>query len=213
MPLYKTITVNNNTKVLIWKIIESFEALSEGIELTAHCRERVNGMKSDIQRRGFMSVRHLLAEMGYTDFDLYYDNKGKPHLKDGKKISITHSFTFSAIIIGDQEIGIDIEMQRPKILKIARKFTPIEEYRTLANEEALIRKLTMVWGAKESLYKSFAEAGVSFLKNIYVEDFDMEELETSAQVSFNGKSEHYYVWFQEFEGFTCAYALISDNHA
>ena len=213
MPLYKTITVNEATKVLIWKISESFEALSEGIELTEHCARRVEGMKSDLHRRGFMSVRHLLAEMGYTDFDLYYDSKGKPHLKDGKKISITHSFTFSAIIIGDQEIGIDIEMQRPKILKIARKFTPIEEYRTLANEDALIRKLTMVWGAKESLYKSFAEAGVSFLKNIYVEDFDMEELETSAQVSFNGKSEHYGVWFQEFEGFTCAYALISDNHA
>ena len=119
----------------------------------------------------------------------------------------------SSFLIGIQPIPIDIEKQRSKILKIARKFTPIEEYRTLANEDALIRKLTMVWGAKESLYKSFAEAGVSFLKNIYVEDFDMEELETSAQVSFNGKSEHYNVWFQEFEGFTCAYALISDNHA
>ena len=134
--------------------------------------------------------------------------KGKPHLKDGKKISITHSFTFSAIIVSDIEVGIDIEMQRPKILKIAPKFTPIEEYRTLANEEALIRKLTMVWGAKESLYKSFAEKGVAFLKNIYVEDFDMEDLETTAQVEFQHKKQEYQVWFMEFEGFTCAYALL-----
>ncbi|MEZ4858482.1 MAG: 4'-phosphopantetheinyl transferase superfamily protein [Flavobacteriaceae bacterium] len=211
MPLYKTITVNSTTKVLIWKIIESFDMLSEGILLTPHCRERVDRMKSDLHQRGFMSVRHLLAAMGYTDFDLYYDVLGKPHLKDGKKISITHSYTFSAIIVSDHEVGIDIEMQRPKILKIAQKFTPIEEYRTLANEDALIRKLTMVWGAKESIYKSFAEPGVSFIKNIYVEDFDMEVMETTAQVSYKGKEENYQVWFEEFEGFTGAYAIISEK--
>lgn len=210
MPLYKTITTQQDTQVLIWKIEESFEYLSEGIQLTPHCRNRVEGMKSNIHRRGFMSVRHLLAEVGYTDFDLYYDEKGKPHLKDGKKISITHSFTFSAIIVSSVEVGIDIEMQRPKILKIAQKFTPIEEYRTLANEEALIRKLTMVWGAKESLYKSFAEKGVSFKEHIVVTNFDLDHLETTATVNYNDKHQEYDIWFMEFEGFTCAYAIIKN---
>tara|TARA_R110002072_G_scaffold7503_2_gene40832 strand:+ start:628403 stop:629050 length:648 start_codon:yes stop_codon:yes gene_type:complete len=208
MPLYKTITVANRAKVLIWKIEESFEELSDGIHLTSHCRERVDGMKSDLHRRGFMSVRHLLAEEGYVDADLYYDDYGKPHLKDGKQISITHSFIFSAIIISDAEVGIDIEKQRHKILKIAHKFTPIEEYRTLANEDAIMRKLTMVWGAKESLYKSFATPGVSFLQHIYVEDFRLDDLQTTAEVGYNDKEERYQVWFLEFEDFTCAYALI-----
>ena len=207
MPLYKTITVNPVTKVLIWKIEEPFDQLSNGIGLTENCQLRVDGMKSELHRRGFMSVRRLLAELGYTDFDLYYDVNGKPHLRDDKHISITHSFTFSAIIISDYEVGIDIEMQRPKILKIAQKFTPIEEYRTLANEDALVRKLTMVWGAKESLYKCFARPGVSFLQHIYVEDFRLDELQTTANVSFEGVEEDYDVWFVEFEGFTCAYAL------
>ena len=211
MPLHKTITVGDRANILIWKIEESFEALSHGIELTSHCQQRVDGMKSDLHRRGFMSVRHLLAEQGYTDFDLYYDQYGKPHLKDGKHISITHSFVFSAIIISDAEVGIDIEKQRSKILKIAHKFTPIEEYRTLANHDAIMRKLTMVWGAKESLYKSFATPGVSFLQNIYVEDFRLDSLQTTAHVHFNGKEQHYKVWFIEFEGFTCAYALILDS--
>lgn len=210
MPLYKTITASKDTQVLIWKIEESFKFLSQGIQLTSHCKNRVDGMKSDIHRRGFMSVRHLLAELGYTDFDLYYDKKGKPHLKDGKKISITHSFTFSAIVVSSVEVGIDIEMQRAKILKIARKFTPIEEYRTLANEEALIRKLTMVWGAKESLYKSFAEKGVSFKDHIVVTNFDMDYLETTATVRFKNKQQEYDIWFMEFEGFTCAYAIIKN---
>ncbi|MAM29734.1 MAG: 4-phosphopantetheinyl transferase [Flavobacteriaceae bacterium] len=208
MPLYKTITVANRAKVLIWKIEESFEELSDGIHLTSHCQERVDGMKSDLHRRGFMSVRHLLAEEGYVDADLYYDDYGKPHLKDGKQISITHSFIFSAIIISDAEVGIDIEKQRHKILKIAHKFTPIEEYRTLANEDAIMRKLTMVWGAKESLYKSFATPGVSFLQHIYVEDFRLDVLQTTAEVGYNDKEERYQVWFLEFEDFTCAYALI-----
>ena len=211
MPLYKTITVNKTTKVLIWKIEESYEFLSDGISLTNHCQERVDGMKSDLHRRGFMSVRHLLAAAGYTDHDLYYDDKGKPHLTDDKHISITHSFIFSAIIISDQEVGIDIEKQRQKILKIAHKFTPIEEYRTLANDDAVMRKLTMVWGAKESLYKSFARKGVSFLEHIYVEDFRFDNLQSTAEVSFEDKEETYKVWFIEFEGFTCAYALISEK--
>ncbi|MDT0556432.1 4'-phosphopantetheinyl transferase superfamily protein [Patiriisocius hiemis] len=211
MPLYKTITVNNHTKVLIWKIEESFEELSTGIELTSNCNTRVQGMKSDLHRRGFMSVRHLLAEENYTDFDLYYDENGKPHLKDGKCISITHSYIFSAIIISNKEVGVDIEKQRPKILKIAHKFTPIEEYRTLANDDAVMRKLTMVWGAKESLYKSFAMPGLSFLQHIYVEDFRLETMESIANVSFKEKEQDYNVWFLEFEGFTCCYALISEK--
>ncbi|MDX1461649.1 MAG: 4'-phosphopantetheinyl transferase superfamily protein [Marinirhabdus sp.] len=208
MPLYKTITIENKAKVLIWKIEESFEYLSDGITLTEHCKQRVDGMKSDLHRRGFMSVRHLLKEEGYVDSDLYYDSNGKPHLKDGKNISITHSFIFSAIIISDIEVGIDIEKQRHKIIKIAHKFTPLEEYRTMANDDAIMRKLTMVWGAKESLYKSFATPGVSFLQHIYVEDFRLDSMETTAEVGFNGKEEHYRVWFLEFEEFTCAYALI-----
>lgn len=211
MPLYKTITVNNATKVFIWKIEESFDWLSKGIELTANCATRVAGMKSDIHRRGFMSIRHLLALAGYTDHDLYYDQNGKPHLRDSKHISITHSFNFSAIIVSDAEVGIDIEKQRNKILKIAHKFTPIQEYRTIANEDALIRKLTIVWCAKESLYKSFAEKGVSFLQNIYVEEFALEDLKTTATVTYKDETEKYNVDYLEFEGFTCAYALLSEK--
>jgi 4'-phosphopantetheinyl transferase len=209
MPLYKTITFNAKTKLLIWKIEESFDVLSEGIDLTDHCQERVNGMKSDLHRRGFMSIRHLLADVGYTDFDLFYDENGKPHLIDGKHISITHSYTFTAIIISDVAVGIDIEKQRTKILKIAHKFTTVEEYSTLANEDAIMRKLTIVWGAKESLYKSFSHPGISFLNQIFVEDFRLDDKETSATVHAANRSETYSVYFQEFEEFTLVYAVIS----
>ena len=168
-------------------------------------------MKSEIHRRGFMSIRHLLAIEGYTDFDLYYDENGKPHLNDDKFISITHSFNYAAIIISDGEVGIDIEKQRDKIIRIAHKFTPIEEYRTIANDDALVRKLTIVWCAKESLYKSFAEKGVSFLQHIDVDNFDLDQDETTASVTYGDRVGHYDVNFLEFDGFTCAYALLSEK--
>jgi len=207
VPLYKTITVNDTTRVYIWKIDEDFNTLSRNISLTDHCRKRVDGMKSELHKRGFMSVRHLLAEAGYTDHDLYYTENGKPHLKDGKHISITHSYTFSAIIVSTQAVGIDIEKKRDKILRIARKFTPIEEYLTLNNTEARVRKLTIVWGAKESIYKLYSQEGLSFLKHIDVRDFNFEDLKTTAKVYYNGNQSEYVLDFLEFEGFTCVYAL------
>jgi len=211
MALYKTITVNEHTKVFIWKIEESFEWLAKDVKLTEHCQNRVNSMKSEIHRRGFMSIRHLLAEAGYTDFDLYYDEEGKPHLKDGNHISITHSFEFSGIIVSQKPIGIDIEKQRDKILKIAPKFTPLEEYRTLANEEAIVRKLTIVWGAKEGIYKLVGIPGLLFLHHIYVEDFSFEDEELKARLNYQGEQTNFTLKYLEFEGFTCVYTLLAED--
>lgn len=207
MPLYKTITVNQETKVFIWKIEESFDDLQKGITLSENSKLRLSKMLSEIHKRGFLSVRHLLKEAGYSDHDLVYNENGKPDLSDGTCISITHSHEFSGIIISKNEVGIDIEKQRDKILRIANKFTPLKEYRTLANVDAVIQKLTIVWCAKEALYKLYANPGVSFLHHIDVKDFQFEDLKTSADIIFKGKAATFPVHFFEFEGFTCAYAL------
>lgn len=165
-------------------------------------------MKSEMHRRGFLSIRHLLDIEGYKDDDLFYDEFGKPHLKDGKKISITHSNNFTGIIVSDdQEVGIDIEKQRDKILRIAHKFTPIAEYKTIANNEALIRKLTIVWGSKESLYKIYSQPGLSFLRHIDIKDFSMDTGTTSGEIIYEGKTSLYDLSFLEFDGFTLVYAL------
>ena len=207
MALYKTLTVNKTTKVLIWKIEESFNDLNTNVLLTDKSRNRLNGMKSKLHQKGFLSVRHLLKEVGYSDADLIYDEFGKPHLKDGKYISITHSFTFSGLIISDTlHVGIDIEKQRDKILKIAHKFTPVEEYKTIANHDALISKLTIVWGAKESLYKIYGKKKLLFLHHIYVDDFRFADEKTSGEIRYNGEESSYNIQFLEFEGFTCVFA-------
>lgn len=207
MPLYKTITVSSSTTVYIWKIEEDITTLSRNIKLTDYCQNRLQGMKSELHQRGFMSIRHLLAEAGYTDFDLYYNKNGKPHLHDGKHISITHSYTFTAIIVSDQPVGIDIEKQRDKILRIAHKFTPIEEYNTLANHEALVSKLTVVWGAKESLYKIYGKKKLRFLHHIYIKDFSFIDTKTTGVIKYKGHVSTHSIHFFEFDGFTCVYAI------
>ena len=208
MPLYKTIRVNDFTKVLIWKIEESLEDLTKGIELTEQSKKRVDAMKSILHQQGFMSIRQLLKQAGYKDADVFYDEFGKPHLKDKNYLSISHSFTFTAIIISKKKpVGIDIEKQRDKIVKIAHKFTPIEEYNTITNHEALVSKLTIVWGAKESLYKIYGKKKLQFLHHIYIEDFSFIDTKTTGVIKYKGYVSSYDICFLEFEGFTCVYAF------
>jgi phosphopantetheinyl transferase len=208
MPLYKTIQETTTITIYIWKIEETENDLGKGITLTSHCQNRFEGMKSEMHRRGFLSIRHLMAEAGYEDKDLYYDKAGKPHLHDGKYISITHSHHFTGIIISDKdEVGIDIEMQRNKITRIAHKFTPIEAYAHIKDVTDLVRKYTIVWGCKESLYKIYATIGLSFFKNIYIHDFEFSDTQIYGQIIYNGNTSFYEMKYLEFEGFTCVYAI------
>ena len=205
MPLYKTITPNSQTTVKIWKITESYDELMQPITLTDKCMKRVLSMKSELHQRGFLSVRHLLADFGYTDADLFYDENGKPHLKDGKHISITHSYTFSAVIVSDNEVGIDIEKQREKISVIAHKFIGYEFDYLVNTADDYINKLTVIWCIKESLYKLFATPGMLFRKHFLVIPFMIKDEDTVAWIDYEDKKYRYNTRFFEFEGFTCAY--------
>lgn len=207
MPLYKTITPNSQTTVKIWKIEESYEHLFKPLSLKKESLSRVLGMKSELHQRGFLSVRHLLHEFGYTDQDLFYDDNGKPHLKDGKHISITHSFTFSGVIISDKEVGIDIEKQRNKIAVIAKKFVDYEFDYLDTTAPDYINKLTVIWGVKESLYKLFATPGMLFRDHFLVIPFNISDLQTVCWIDYKGLKKRYNANYLEFEGFTCAYVI------
>lgn len=206
MPLFKSIAVNPQTTVKIWKIEESYDDLLKPLDLKPESYQRVLGMKSEIHQRGFLSVRHLLREFGYTDQDLYYDENGKPHLKDGKHISITHSFIFSAVIVSDSEVGIDIEKQRRKIQRIAKKFVDYEFNYLKESDPDYIKKLTIIWCAKESLYKLYATSGLSFKQHTLVIPFMIEDQFTNAWIDYNNHKSRYDINYLEFEGFSCAYA-------
>ncbi|GAL66345.1 4'-phosphopantetheinyl transferase family protein [Jejuia pallidilutea] len=207
MPLYKTITPNSQTTVKIWKITESYEELMARVDLKPKALERVLGMKSELHQRGFLSVRWLLKEFGYCDADLFYDDFGKPHLKDGRQISISHSFNFSAVIISDLIVGIDVEKQRDKISVIAHKFIDYEFDYLDKTSNDYIKKLTVIWCVKESLYKLYCTQGLSFKAHCLVIPFSIKDKATIAWVDYKNIKSRYAIEFLEFEGFTCAYAI------
>lgn len=207
MPLYKTIHINSRTQILVWKVTESYGELLEQVVLIDSNRLRLDGMKSEMHQRAFLSVRKLLQEAGYTDLDLYYDEFGKPHLHGEKHISITHSHEFSAIIISDETVGIDIELQRDKITRIADKFCDSEFQFLDLDSDEYIKKLTVIWGVKEAIFKIRNEKGISFKNHIRVCDFDLESEQTTAELHFDNLVKDFKIHFEEIEEFTLVYAF------
>lgn len=211
MPLFKTIIHAPDTQLFVWKITETETELRSSVRLQDKHLLRLNGMLSAQHRKGFLSVRKLLQTAGYTDYDLQYDAEGKPSLADGKHISITHSFGFSAIIVSTRNAGIDIEMQREKIMRIADKFVGTESA-FLNKEKQYIEHLSIIWGAKEALYKMCNSRSLSFKQDMHIQDFtentnrghafvDCRELQFSCAFTF---------YFETFEQYTLVYAL--ENH-
>lgn len=214
MPLFQTIQFNETTKILIWEITESFEELLAKVVLKEKTQLRLNGMKSQMHQRAFLSVRMLIQEMGFTDLDLHYDEFGKPYFDCHNHISITHSHNFAAIIISHETVGIDMELQREKILRIADKFVDTEFSYLQPNVlEEYIKKLTVIWGAKEAIFKIRNEKGISFKDHIRVADFSLNENQTQASLHFDKLVKDFDVHYKEIKSnnsegtFTLVYAF------
>ena len=215
MPLYKSIYIDTSSQILVWKITESYEKLLGEVQLNEKSLLRLNGMKSQLHQRAFLSVRKLLQEAGYSDFDLQYDESGKPHLNPNNcytepvEVSISHSNNFSTLIISNQKVGIDIEIQRDKIIRIADKFVNNKESLRLGDTNTLdyIKKLTVKWGAKEAIFKIRNEPGISFKDHIWVNSFEIRDQKTIATLEMENVKQQFSIYFEEFEGFTLVYAF------
>ncbi|MBL6606776.1 MAG: 4'-phosphopantetheinyl transferase superfamily protein [Flavobacteriaceae bacterium] len=166
MPLLRTINPWPGATVYLWDISETLDQLSAMTAMRAESKARFNSMKSPEHRKAFLSVRALLQCANLTDEDLYYDPFGKPYLHTGQYISISHSHQRSAIIVSPYPVGIDIELRRPKILRIAHRFCPgiSPELSEITHET--VDQFTYVWTAKESIYKMAATPGLGFLRDI-----------------------------------------------
>jgi 4'-phosphopantetheinyl transferase len=200
MPLHSIINLDSSTKIYIWKISETFDALFSKTILNENSQIRLQSMKSEVHKRGFLSVRKLLLVAGYTDFDLHYDESGKPNLIDGYEVSISHSHEFATIIISNKSVGIDIEIQKEKILKIASKFMDTLHLENLSHEDQ-IKKATIIWGIKEAIFKIKNQKGISFPDHIFESEFKLKDHKASAQLRFENKIENFEIHFKEIESY------------
>lgn len=198
MPLHKVIHINPTTAIYLWKITETFEDLFDEVQLKDINLIRLKTMKSELHQRAFLSVRKLLNHCGYTDFDLIYDQSGKPFLKDGKHISISHSHEFSAIVLSDENIGIDLELVKEKVLRIAPRFMDITHLENLSEQEKM-QKATVVWGIKEAIFKVKNETGISFPDHIAESPFLLSDKKCTAELNFNNSIQHYEIFFEAID--------------
>ena len=206
MPLHKTIHINETTTAYFWHITEDVNALFRAVSLQDTSLFRLEGMKSEEHQRGFLAVRMLLQHLGYTDYDLTYDEAGKPHLSDGKHISISHSHEFSCICISDELMGIDLEKLKDKTLRIAPRFMEVKHLENLSLLEQM-EKATVVWGIKESIFKIKNEKGISFPEHIFEDEFCFSDEKCAAELHFNNTIEKFTIQFYKVEDyiFVCAF--------
>lgn len=206
MPLFKNIYINDTTTVFLWEITEEYNELLRQVSLKDTSLARMEKMKSESHQKGFLSVRMLLQHCGYSDFDLYYDELGKPHLKDGKHISISHSFDFAAIALSDENIGIDIEQVKEKVLRIAPRFMEMWHLENLSEADQM-KKATVIWGTKEAIFKIKNEAGISFPDHIFEKPFLLSDKKCEAELHFNSCVENFNIFFEEAKNymFVCAF--------
>lgn len=208
MPFFKEILLPNNTSVYLWKINEEISDLKQHLLLTETSTNRLAKMKSESHMKGFLAVRKLLNKINYTDSDLYYDTFGKPLLKNGKNISISHSHEFACIIISDKNVGIDIELKNEKILKnISLLFNEDFILNTKEYKENAISLTTFCWAIKEALFKLIPENDVSFKDNISIQPFQVNENSCIASVEINNKKTSYTIHLETIDNYVLAYVI------
>lgn len=208
MPFYKKISLPKNTSIYIWRINEEISELKENLILNEVSSNRLKNMKSPSHSKGFLAVRQLLNGINYSDSDLYYDSFGKPFLKDGKHISISHSHEFACVIISNHPVGIDIELKSEKVLKnTALLFDEDFILNFKGSQEETSTLTTFCWGIKEAIFKLIQENDVSFKDNISIQPFQLNDSSCLANVTITNEITSYKVELEEIENYILAYVI------
>ena len=173
MPLLYTKQLSARQMLGIWGLSEEPAELLEMLVPDADTIAQYRDINHDWRKRQWLASR-LLSKilLGGNSPGIIYDQYNKPYLSGSPMhISISHSYDKIAVIIDkEKETGIDIELIKPKIERIAERFMSDEEMRTVQDHN-LIEALYVHWCAKESLYKLYGKKELVFRENILVEPF------------------------------------------
>jgi phosphopantetheinyl transferase (holo-ACP synthase) len=80
-----------------------------------------------------------------------------------------------------------LEIFRPKIERIATRFLHDQESFALQGE-GIIEKLTLIWTAKEALYKALKKKGIIFSEQLIVAPFEWGDPQGHAKVLISDKT-------------------------
>jgi 4'-phosphopantetheinyl transferase EntD len=167
MPLFYQHNINETTKLGIWHITED-----EGFFL------RKVPLKRDVshaqKRLQHLAGRFLLTEL-FPDFpleEILIADTRKPYLEDEQyHFSISHFGHYAAAIVSSpKRVGIDVEKSSPTIEKIRNKFLSEQEsaiaFEGVEKSGHRLRQLTLLWSAKETIFKWYSLGNVNFRQHI-----------------------------------------------
>jgi len=200
--------LDNSVRFAIWRIEESADDLIGRLQLDDREKAVLSRLNKGKRTLHWLATRVLLRKMldtpGYIDCPS--DENGKPYLANfPQRISLTHSFDYAAVMMSDNgEVGIDLELVKPKILRIADKFMKAEELEVVGNDH--VEKLYACWCAKEAVYKLQGNKGVSFKDNMTIRSFDFQDqgvlfLELDAPE----RKELFKVYYEKFQEYMLGY--------
>jgi phosphopantetheinyl transferase len=171
MPLW---THSLNNELLLYQLTESTELWIQLASSNGYSFKNNPPNRRDIER---FATFLLLKEIQLED-QIQYNEFGKPLLKDGRFISISHDKNFVGIIFSEREIGLDIQTAEERIHRIAKKFCNENELAQFHSTE----ELTAIWCAKEAIFKFFGTE-VPFAESITVTSINWNSEEIIANYS------------------------------
>ena len=204
MPFLKEFIINYNTKIKLWKL--NVGELNF-FELDVHDSSLLKLKKSQLAKEQFLAVRKIL-HLENPSYKIRYDESGKPSINSDLNISISHSKFMAAIVFSKHnKAGIDIEHKENKIINIQNKF--LNDAEKLENEyQSNVDYLTMIWTAKESIYKALGIKGVSFSDNIIIKDINKNK---GYGYYINGKEKYKFdLIFFSIEDYILCYAQFNN---
>ena len=165
----------NNSKFALWVLNEDFNTLYKKFSVIAPKEDiiKVEKFKFEKRKQEWIAARLLVYEICGKYKIIKYDEYGKPHI-EGTKISISHTKGLVAVIIGDKDVGIDVEKVSERIIRIAPKFLYPTEINSIDLNNQLLQ-FHAYWCAKETIYKIYGEKAVDFKSNIKIEAFKIKD--------------------------------------
>lgn len=209
-------SIDPNTSFALWKIEEPADELIAQLQLREHERGYLDTLINGKRNLHWLSTRVLLRTMLDTNsyIDCQIDEHGKPYLVNFPHfISLSHSFDYAAVMISKtRPVGIDIELIKDKIERIAHKFMSEEEL-SFIDSGNRTEHLYISWCAKEAIYKLQGKKNVSFLDNIRLKAFNYKSHGSfKACLELENSRKEFEVHFEKMEGYMIGY-VADDNYA
>jgi phosphopantetheinyl transferase len=128
-------------------------------------------LKAPHRRCEWLGTRILLNRLNLGRLDFLPN--GKPVIASGG-VSISHCKGSVAVATSDANIGLDIQLPTEQIFIIRSKFCSTTEWSWLKAHEETLRALTIVWSAKEAIFKYWGEH-VEFAEDIELLPFRCDD--------------------------------------